>query len=88
MTSAENKTLLRNVERQLFYVCAELATEHEASLASKIIITENDINQLEKVIDDYTAKLPKVDSFVLPDQAQQEHFFIAQGLLLGVVSDY
>ncbi|MBC8924299.1 cobalamin adenosyltransferase, partial [Escherichia coli] len=40
--------------------------EHEASLASKIIITENDINQLEKVIDDYTAKLPKVDSFVLP----------------------
>lgn len=30
VTSTENKSLLRNVERQLFYVCAELATEHEA----------------------------------------------------------
>ncbi|MBC1672375.1 cob(I)yrinic acid a,c-diamide adenosyltransferase [Listeria welshimeri] len=66
VTSSENKALLRNVERQLFYVCAELATENESALASKIIITEEDIKELEKVIDDYTAKLPKVDSFVLP----------------------
>lgn len=66
VTSAENKTLLRNIERQLFYVCAELATENEAVLASKIIITQNDISVLEQVIDTYTAKLPKVDSFVLP----------------------
>ncbi|WP_271003859.1 cob(I)yrinic acid a,c-diamide adenosyltransferase [Listeria seeligeri] len=66
VTSAENKTLLRNIERQLFYVCAELATENEAALASKIIITQNDISDLEQIIDTYTAKLPKVDSFVLP----------------------
>ncbi|EFS03547.1 PduO protein, partial [Listeria seeligeri FSL S4-171] len=49
VTSAENKTLLRNIERQLFYVCAELATENEAALASKIIITQNDISDLEQI---------------------------------------
>ncbi|MBC1489798.1 cob(I)yrinic acid a,c-diamide adenosyltransferase [Listeria sp. FSL L7-1485] len=66
VTSAENKTLLRNIERQLFYLCAELATENEAALNDKIIITQDDISNLEKIIDNYSTKLPKVDSFVLP----------------------
>lgn len=88
VTSAENKTLLRNVERQLFYVCAELATEHEASSLAKLLLQKTTSINLKKSLMIILQSCQKSIVLFFLDQAQQEHFFIAQGLLLGVVSDY
>jgi ATP:cob(I)alamin adenosyltransferase len=65
--SKENKKLLQQVEYKMFFLQGEIATEkRQKFIDNSKIITDADTRQLEKVIDEYTAKLPPVNSFILP----------------------
>lgn len=62
-----NVELLQRVEYHMFFLQGEIATEHAAKFTQNSrMITVEDVQFLEKVIDDYTAQLPSVDSFILP----------------------
>lgn len=63
----QNKKLLQDVEYKMFFLQGEIATEKRQKFIDQSrIITDKDTRQLEKVIDGYTAKLPPVNSFILP----------------------
>lgn len=65
--SKRNKQILQQVEYRMFYLQGEIAThDPEKFRAQSNIISDEDVHFLESVIDDYTAKLPKVTSFILP----------------------
>lgn len=64
--SKRNKKLLQEVEYKMFFLQGEIATEKRQYFTDKSkIITDEDTRRLEKVIDEYTAKLPPVHSFIL-----------------------
>ncbi|MFD1123916.1 cob(I)yrinic acid a,c-diamide adenosyltransferase [Lentilactobacillus raoultii] len=62
-----NVKLLQHVEYRMFFVQGEIATQSFSKFKKNSkVITEDDVHFLEKVIDDYSASLPKVTSFILP----------------------
>lgn len=62
-----NVELLQWVEYHMFFLQGEIATRHATTFQQNSrMITEEDVQFLEHAIDDYTASLPKVDSFILP----------------------
>ncbi|WP_204122069.1 MULTISPECIES: cob(I)yrinic acid a,c-diamide adenosyltransferase [Levilactobacillus] len=63
----KNVEWLQWVEYHMFFLQGELATQHATTFQQNSrMITEEDIQFLEHVIDAYTASLPAVDSFILP----------------------
>lgn len=63
----ETKEILNRIQHKLFILSGEVATVNVEKLYKKSnIINEDDIMELEKIIDYYGERLPKVDSFVLP----------------------
>lgn len=56
--------ILLKIQRELFDVAGELATIDREIFPEKI--TEDHVNSLEKIIDAYLAKIPKVDKFIIP----------------------
>lgn len=56
--------IIYNVQKELFNVAGELATENTDNFKEKI--TEEHIEYLEKIIDNYLEKIPKVDKFIIP----------------------
>ncbi|MCM6795773.1 cob(I)yrinic acid a,c-diamide adenosyltransferase [Levilactobacillus brevis] len=64
---AENKAILQKIEYKMFFLQGEIATQAADKFnANSRIITDADVAMLERVIDRYTAELPKVTSFILP----------------------
>lgn len=62
-----NKDLLKKVQNRLFLVGGEIATEDPAKFyAASQAISDTDTNELEVIIDEYTALLPEIHSFILP----------------------
>jgi len=59
---AEHRFLLK----QLYVIQKQLFTLGQQLTEDKIIVTEQHIKQLEKVIEDISNKLPSINSFVLP----------------------
>ncbi|WP_026894420.1 cob(I)yrinic acid a,c-diamide adenosyltransferase [Clostridiisalibacter paucivorans] len=55
---------LNSVQRKLFDVAAQLATEDETKLKVKIV--EEDVEKLEKYIDKLLEKFKKPDHFIIP----------------------
>ena len=54
------------LQHQLFRLCAEVATPHVEHLSeSSNLISQQDISDLERLIDDYTKRLPQQHSFIL-----------------------
>lgn len=64
----EIKEHVRLIQQKLFILGAELASDDKGRAKLPSTITENDIEQLEKIIDDYTGKYGKPASFVLPGE--------------------
>ncbi len=65
--SKRNVDYLKHVEYRMFFVQGEIATQQFSKFsAHSQVITDEDVHYLEKIIDDYSAKLPKVNSFILP----------------------
>lgn len=65
--SKRNKTILQRVEYRMFFLQGEIATQDAEKFRSQSrIITDDDVHYLESIIDNYTAQLPKVTSFILP----------------------
>ncbi len=63
----ENSDFLHYLQHKLFTVGSYLATETEAKQPKEAsIITEKDIDRIEKQIDYLDSKLPRLNRFVLP----------------------
>ena len=66
VVSPDNKHVLHTLQHQLFRLCAEVATPHVENLSeSSNLISQQDISDLERLIDDYTKRLPQQHSFIL-----------------------
>ncbi|HJE86946.1 cob(I)yrinic acid a,c-diamide adenosyltransferase [Levilactobacillus brevis] len=64
---AENQEILRQIEYKMFFLQGEVATQEATKFnANSRVITDDDVLQLERIIDRYTAELPPVTSFILP----------------------
>lgn len=60
----ETIDIIYKIQRELFDVAGELATLDREKFPEKI--TEGHVEFLEKIIDIYLAKTPKIDKFILP----------------------
>jgi len=56
--------IIYGIQRELFNVAGELATENTDNFKGKV--DETQIQALEKIIDDYLEKMPKMDKFIIP----------------------
>ncbi|MGI6073727.1 MAG: cob(I)yrinic acid a,c-diamide adenosyltransferase [Fermentimonas sp.] len=67
ITDPENNEFLRFLQHKLFTVGSYLATETESKQPKKAsVITDEDIERIEKQIDRLDSELPKLNRFVLP----------------------
>ncbi|MDO5095127.1 MAG: cob(I)yrinic acid a,c-diamide adenosyltransferase [Peptostreptococcaceae bacterium] len=62
------KAKLFKVQKKLFFVAGELATKEPGRF--KNCVTDEDIETLEKWIDEYLTKIEKVDSFIIPGSSK------------------
>ncbi|MGL5693925.1 MAG: cob(I)yrinic acid a,c-diamide adenosyltransferase [Peptostreptococcaceae bacterium] len=73
----EDKIILKDIQMKLFSISGELATKKENTY--KNIVTENDINKLENIIDSYISKIDKIDAFIVPGSSViSAHLHIAR----------
>lgn len=69
--SEQNVEYLQHVEHLMFLLQGELAAGTPEKYYQKSqVITNDDVKFLEKVIDRYSEKLPKITSFILPGASQ------------------
>ena len=63
----DNQKLLQRIEYRMFFLQGEIATENSQLFQQKSqIITNEDVDFLEKIIDQYLFELPPVNSFIFP----------------------
>ncbi|QUH20974.1 cob(I)yrinic acid a,c-diamide adenosyltransferase [Alkaliphilus sp. B6464] len=56
--------IIYRIQRELFNVAGELATENGEKFKTKV--SEEQIKYLEETIDNYLEKMPKMDKFIIP----------------------
>ncbi len=64
LKESEDKQVLRKIQVKLFDVGAELSSPDYKRL--KNIINDEDVEYLEKLVDYYTAKIEKINEFIVP----------------------
>lgn len=65
--SKRNQEILKKIEYKMFFLQGEIATlDTDKFIQNSVTIEENDVHYLEQIIDEYTEKLPKVTTFILP----------------------
>ena len=75
--SEDIKKALFDIQRDLFYIGAELATKNTDKL--KKVVIEEDIIKLEHIIDKYMEKSKGLDSFIIPGTSlASAHLHIAR----------
>ena len=75
--SEYTRNVLFNIQRDLFYIGAELATKNTDKL--KKVVIEEDIINLEHIIDKYMGKSKGLDSFIIPGTSlASAHLHIAR----------
>ena len=73
----DEKKVLFNIQRDLFYIGSELATKNTEKLNK--VVTDNDIKNLENVIDKYMGEAKGIDSFIIPGTSlASAHLHIAR----------
>ena len=71
------KKVLFNIQRDLFYIGSELATKNTEKLNK--VVTDNDIKNLENIIDKYMGEAKGIDSFIIPGTSlASSHLHIAR----------
>lgn len=76
-TNEGDKKVLFNIQRDLFYIGAELATKNTEKLNK--VVTDNDIKNLENIIDKYMGEAKGLDSFIIPGTSlASAHLHIAR----------
>ena len=61
---SEDRDALRKIQTKLFDVGAELSSLNYKRL--KTILTSEDVEELEKLVDYYTSKVEKINEFIIP----------------------
>ena len=75
--SEDEKKVLFNIQRDLFYIGSELATKNTEKLNK--VVTDNDIKNLENIIDKYMGEAKGIDSFIIPGTSlASAHLHIAR----------
>ena len=73
----DEKKVLFNIQRDLFYIGSELATKNTEKLNK--VVTDNDIKNLENIIDKYMGEAKGIDSFIKPGTSlASAHLHIAR----------
>ena len=73
----DEKKVLCNIHRDLFYIGSELATKNTEKLNK--VVTDNDIKNLENIIDKYMGEAKGIDSFIIPGTSlASAHLHIAR----------
>ena len=73
----DEKKVLFNIQRDLFYIGSELATKNTDKLNK--VVTDNDIKNLENIIDKYMGEAKGIDSFIIPGTSlASAHLHIAR----------
>lgn len=62
----EIKNILKDIQKQLFILGAELASDEQGEKYIREKIEKEDIQKLEKIIDEYTEKIGQQKEFVIP----------------------
>lgn len=70
ITGDEHSSLLENIQYQLFWFSAELASDSEQPAANQRYISTEEIAALEQAIDHAMSRLPPVHSFILPGRCE------------------
>ena len=79
VTSEQNKQELNHIQKKLFDVGAELATEDIKKHEKVIRITAEETLMLEEKIDAYLKELPEVKQFILPGRSKPgAHLHVAR----------
>jgi len=65
-------TLIHNIQRKLFDIGAELATEDISKIP--VVTGEEDVLNIEKMIDKYLASIKKPDHFIIPGAGKAAGF--------------
>lgn len=73
----DEKKVLFNIQRDLFYIGAELATKNTKKLNK--IVNDDNIKNLENIIDKYMGESKGLDSFIIPGTSlASAHLHIAR----------
>ena len=73
--SAKVKKIISDIQNDLFDLGADLATpEQKKYKFAPLRITENQVNRIEKSIDQYNKKLGTLNSFILPGGSESASF--------------
>lgn len=73
----DEKKVLFNIQRDLFYIGAELATKNTEKLNK--IVNDDNIKNLENIIDKYMGESKGLDSFIIPGTSlASAHLHIAR----------
>ncbi|SNX54727.1 cob(I)yrinic acid a,c-diamide adenosyltransferase [Thermoanaerobacterium sp. RBIITD] len=73
------KNIIINIQKKLFDVAAELASIDRERFPEKI--REEDVLELEKIIDEYSNKIPKQQGFVIPGNSKSAYFDVARTII-------
>ena len=77
----DEKKVLFNIQRDLFYIGSELATKNTEKLNK--VVTDNDIKNLENIIDKYMGEAKGIDSFIIPGTSlASAHLHIARTICI------
>jgi ATP:cob(I)alamin adenosyltransferase len=78
----ELKTIIHHIQRQLFVVGAELASDEKGKSYIKKLISTEDIAYFEKVIDEYDELLGPITEFIIPGEtAASAHLHQARSII-------
>jgi ATP:cob(I)alamin adenosyltransferase len=69
------KSRVRDIQKKLFVVSAELASDDKQREKNSVVISDDDVKGLEKLINDYTDEFGKIIGFSMPGETKISSLF-------------
>ncbi|WP_094397454.1 cob(I)yrinic acid a,c-diamide adenosyltransferase [Thermoanaerobacterium thermosaccharolyticum] len=79
ITDRDIQNIIINIQRELFDVAAELASIDREKFPERI--KEENVLEIEKIIDEYSNKIPKQQGFVIPGNTKSAYFDVARTII-------